>query len=235
MGLAAVPGREDDFLYGMKQAIEYAQAVKCPSIHIMAGNILTQREKLDERQRIRSEYRFLSFFVPLQNINYTNIIFNIIYIAWIKNGIAHLATATTTNFFWTQGILSCTLLVVMRFLLRSVMVNNLCKAVHLLDSAGIMGNLEPINTHISAPNYFLNLPEEAFSIIDEVESKTGKKRLVYQCDFFHLQVQQGNISRFLERNISKIGHFQVAQVPGRNEPDTDGELNYSFIFETIKK
>ena len=115
------------------------------------------------------------------------------------------------------------------------MVQNLSKAVGLLEEADLMGNLEPINTHISAPNYFLNLPQEALSIIDEVEKLTGKKRLVYQCDFFHLQVQHGNITRFLENNINKIGHIQIAQVPGRNEPDTDGELNYSFLFQTLQR
>ena len=115
------------------------------------------------------------------------------------------------------------------------MVQNLSKAVGLLEEADLVGNLEPINTHISAPNYFLNLPQEALSIIDEVETLTGKKRLVYQCDFFHLQVQHGNITRFLENNINKIGHIQIAQVPGRNEPDTDGELNYSFLFQTLQR
>ena len=115
------------------------------------------------------------------------------------------------------------------------MVQNLCNAVILLEEADLIGNLEPINSHISAPNYFLNFPQEALSIIDEVEKLTGKNRLVYQCDFFHLQVQHGNITRFLENNIDKIGHIQIAQVPGRNEPDTDGELNYSFLFQTLQR
>ena len=39
MGLAAVPGREEDFVNGLKQAIEYAKAVNCGNIHIMAGNM----------------------------------------------------------------------------------------------------------------------------------------------------------------------------------------------------
>ena len=30
------------------------------------------------------------------------------------------------------------------------------------------------------------------------------------------------------------GHIQVAQVPGRHEPDDQGEINYSFVFQTLR-
>ena len=30
------------------------------------------------------------------------------------------------------------------------------------------------------------------------------------------------------------GHVQVAQVPGRNEPDSAGELNYGYLFNTLE-
>lgn len=30
------------------------------------------------------------------------------------------------------------------------------------------------------------------------------------------------------------GHVQVAQVPDRNEPDSAGELNYSYLFNTLE-
>lgn len=31
------------------------------------------------------------------------------------------------------------------------------------------------------------------------------------------------------------GHVQIAQVPGRNEPDSAGELNYSYLFNTLEE
>ena len=37
MGLAAVPGRESDFIDGLKKAISYANAVQCKRIHIMGS------------------------------------------------------------------------------------------------------------------------------------------------------------------------------------------------------
>jgi len=31
------------------------------------------------------------------------------------------------------------------------------------------------------------------------------------------------------------GHIQISQVPSRNEPDADGEINYPYIFHQIAK
>ncbi|XP_030381892.1 putative hydroxypyruvate isomerase isoform X2 [Scaptodrosophila lebanonensis] len=52
-------------------------------------------------------------------------------------------------------------------------------------------------------------------------------------DFYHLQHIRGNVTKALEEYQAEIGHFQIAQVPNRNEPDTQGELNYRYIFEKI--
>ena len=68
-------------------------------------------------------------------------------------------------------------------------------------------------------------------------------------DFFHAQRKGGNICEFLTQNIDIIGkknlqiismncypsgHIQVSQVPGRHEPDLQGELNCPFIFKTLE-
>ncbi len=36
-GLAGLPGREEDFRSGVLKAMQYAQALRCPRIHVMAG------------------------------------------------------------------------------------------------------------------------------------------------------------------------------------------------------
>ena len=51
MGLAAVPGREEDFITGLKQAIEYAKAASCGNIHIMAGNVASGADRKHYRYR----------------------------------------------------------------------------------------------------------------------------------------------------------------------------------------
>ena len=36
-GMAALPGREDEFRRSIDKALQYAQALKCPRVHVMAG------------------------------------------------------------------------------------------------------------------------------------------------------------------------------------------------------
>src|SRR5579862_3248287 len=38
-GFAGVPGREDEFRRSLDTALDYAQALNCPRIHVMAGNV----------------------------------------------------------------------------------------------------------------------------------------------------------------------------------------------------
>lgn len=54
-------------------------------------------------------------------------------------------------------------------------------------------------------------------------------------DVFHLQLIKGNISHSIEELQDHIGHVQIAQVPHRHEPNTDGELNYKYILKTLSK
>ena len=83
------------------------------------------------------------------------------------------------------------------------------------------------------PGYFLNRQEEAHAIVAEV----GRPNLKVQMDLFHCQVEEGDLAvkirKYLEdAKRSRVGHFQIAGVPERHEPDT-GEVNYGYLFELI--
>ncbi|VDO37507.1 unnamed protein product [Brugia timori] len=54
-------------------------------------------------------------------------------------------------------------------------------------------------------------------------------------DIFHVQQICGQLTTTIETLAPFVGHVQVAQVPGRREPDTDGEINYSYVFDILKK
>lgn len=88
--------------------------------------------------------------------------------------------------------------------------------------------LEPLNTAVDHPEYFLESSSEGFDIVDEVDSSHVK--LLY--DVYHQQITEGNIIQTLMGNVEKVGHVHVADVPGRHEPGT-GELNYANIFTAI--
>ncbi|XP_037259456.1 putative hydroxypyruvate isomerase isoform X1 [Falco biarmicus] len=172
MGLAAVPGRQAAFRQGLAAAVQYAKAVGCPRIHLMAGR------------------------VPLGTDR------------------AAVAGKMETTF-----------------------IENLRYAADLLAQGGITvlqedltGLVEPINNRITDPRYYLNTLHQAAAILEKVE----RPNLKLQLDLFHCQIMDGNLSRNLETYFPLIGHIQIAQVPGRHEPDSPGELNFPYIFELLE-
>jgi hydroxypyruvate isomerase len=48
-GMAALPGRESEFLAGLERALPYARATKCPRLHAMAGNWPSDRDRREGR------------------------------------------------------------------------------------------------------------------------------------------------------------------------------------------
>jgi hydroxypyruvate isomerase len=47
-----------------------------------------------------------------------------------------------------------------------------------------------------------------------------------------MQIMEGDLTRTIQANKSVIGHFQIADNPGRHEPGT-GEINYNFLLDFI--
>jgi hydroxypyruvate isomerase len=53
-----------------------------------------------------------------------------------------------------------------------------------------------------------------------------------QYDIYHAQRMEGELAATLQRYLPQIGHIQLADNPGRNEPGT-GEINYAFLFRHL--
>lgn len=102
-------------------------------------------------------------------------------------------------------------------------------AAPILEDAGITIVIEPLNTLCNHRGYFLPSSYETFEICDEVNSPNIK--VLY--DIYHQQITEGNIIPTITKHIEQIGHFHLADVPGRHEPGT-GELNYHNIFKAIE-
>ncbi len=110
---------------------------------------------------------------------------------------------------------------------RATLVANLRHAADRLRSAGIRLLVEPINSH-DIPGFFLTCTEQAIEVIREV----GDDNLLLQYDIYHAQRMEGELAATLQRHLPNIGHIQVADNPGRNEPGT-GEINYAFLFRHL--
>uniref|UniRef100_A0A8B9EVV3 Hydroxypyruvate isomerase (putative) n=1 Tax=Anser cygnoides TaxID=8845 RepID=A0A8B9EVV3_ANSCY len=114
--------------------------------------------------------------------------------------------------------------------MEATFIENLRYAADILAQEDMIGLVEPINSRITDPHYFLNTPQQAAAILEKV----GRPNLKLQLDIFHCQIMDGNLSRNLETYFPLIGHIQIAQVPGRHEPDSPGELNFPYIFELLE-
>jgi hydroxypyruvate isomerase len=100
----------------------------------------------------------------------------------------------------------------------------------LCEDAGITLVLEPLNILVNHKGYYLATSAEGFQIVDEV----GSPNLKLLFDIYHQQITEGNLIQNITQNIQKIGHFHVADVPGRHQPGT-GEINYANVFKAIIK
>ncbi|XP_061538932.1 putative hydroxypyruvate isomerase isoform X3 [Phycodurus eques] len=166
LGLAALPGREEDFERGLKEAVRYAAALDCQRIHIMAGRIPAGVDGGPALQEMEAAF-----------------------------------------------------------------VRNLTYAAELLSEQGMTGLIEPINTRLTDARYFLSSPHHAAAIL----RKVAKENIKLQMDVFHWQIMDGNLTHNIQRYLPLLGHVQVAQVPGRNEPDSAGEINYDYVFSTLER
>uniref|UniRef100_A0A8B9X2W3 Hydroxypyruvate isomerase (putative) n=1 Tax=Bos mutus grunniens TaxID=30521 RepID=A0A8B9X2W3_BOSMU len=111
-----------------------------------------------------------------------------------------------------------------------VFLENLRHAAEVLAQENLVGLLEPINTRITDPRYFLDTPQQAAAILQKV----GRPNLQLQMDLFHWQIMDGNLTGNVREFLPIVGHVQVAQVPGRGEPDSPGELNFSYLFQLLE-
>lgn len=117
---------------------------------------------------------------------------------------------------------------VSREIQRATCVECLKVAAPIAEDAGITIVLEPLNTKVDHPGYFLTRSDEAIGIIDEVGSPAVK--LLF--DVYHQQVTEGDVAGTIEGCIGRIGHFHAAGYPGRHEPTT-GEIDSARVFGII--
>ena len=113
--------------------------------------------------------------------------------------------------------------------LRKTFVENLRHAAAELKKAGLRLLIEPINTY-DIPGFYLNRTAQALAILDEV----GADNAFVQYDIYHAQRMEGELAATMQKHLARIGHIQLADNPGRNEPGT-GEINYDFLFAHLDR
>jgi hydroxypyruvate isomerase len=113
--------------------------------------------------------------------------------------------------------------------LEKTYVQNIAWAATEAKKAGRDVLIEPINTR-DIPGFFLNFQEQAHNIVEHI----GASNVKVQMDLYHCQIMEGDLATKIRHYLptGRVGHFQIAGVPMRHEPDL-GELNHPYLFDVI--
>ncbi|MDH0381482.1 2-oxo-tetronate isomerase [Comamonas aquatica] len=112
---------------------------------------------------------------------------------------------------------------------RATYVANVRYAAEQAAAHGIQILLEPINGR-DMPGFFLSRQDQAHALVAEI----GATNVKVQMDLYHCQIVEGDLAMKIRQYLptGNVGHFQIAGVPERHEPDV-GELNYPYLFQLL--
>ncbi|HEY8936544.1 MAG TPA: TIM barrel protein [Cyclobacteriaceae bacterium] len=107
----------------------------------------------------------------------------------------------------------------------SNVIDALRRGAEIFEPHGLIMVLEPLS---DTPELFLRHADQSYMICKAVGSPSCKT--LY--DIYHMQRNDGDLIKTIERCWDEIAYFQIGDNPGRNEPGT-GEINYKNIFKYI--
>jgi hydroxypyruvate isomerase len=111
--------------------------------------------------------------------------------------------------------------------IRETLVANLRYAAEALAQEKITLLIEPLNS-VDIPGFHLVTTADTLGLFDEI----GHPNLRLQYDVYHMKIMEGNPASALRRHAGRIGHIQIADVPGRHEPGT-GTIDFPGLFRAV--
>jgi hydroxypyruvate isomerase len=93
---------------------------------------------------------------------------------------------------------------------------------------GLVMVMESMNHKTDHPNMFLHTIPQSYALAKAVGSPSIKVLF----DFYHVQIQEGNVLPTLDYAWDEIAYIQVGDTPGRKEP-TSGEINYPNVLQHV--
>lgn len=99
-------------------------------------------------------------------------------------------------------------------------IENLVHAAKAVQRIGGTVLVEPVS---GAPRYPLRVAAEAVAVLDAMAER-GATNAALLADLYHLAVNGDDVEQAIDMFADRIGHVQIADAPGRNEPGT-GDLD----------
>jgi hydroxypyruvate isomerase len=107
-------------------------------------------------------------------------------------------------------------------------IDLLKRIAEIYETQGLVMVMESMNHKIDHPGMFLHTIPQAYALAKAVGSPSVKVLF----DFYHVQIQEGNVLPTLDYAWDEIAYIQVGDTPGRNEPTT-GEINFPKVLQHL--
>ncbi len=107
----------------------------------------------------------------------------------------------------------------------SNVIDALRKGAEIFEPHGLIMVLEPLS---DTPDLFMRYSDQTYALCKAVNSPACK--ILY--DIYHMQRNEGDIIKNIEKCWDEIAYIQIGDNPGRKEPTT-GEINYKNVFKYI--
>jgi hydroxypyruvate isomerase len=114
--------------------------------------------------------------------------------------------------------------------LEATYVANLRFAADRFATIGAMVTIEPINSRIDMPGYWLDDVDKGIKLMDAVDRDNVKLQL----DLYHARVMNCDLAGTIAAMTGRIGHVQVADFPGRHEPGS-GDIDFPPLFASLDR
>jgi len=99
----------------------------------------------------------------------------------------------------------------------------------LAQAAGVTLALEPLNSAVDHPGYFLDSLPAALAMLREVDHPSVRLLL----DVYHMRVMHADLLDRLPEALAVTAHLHVADVPGRREPGT-GAMPWAAVMGAVR-
>ena len=103
------------------------------------------------------------------------------------------------------------------------------RAAPMAEKAGVNINVELLNSRVDHPGYLADHADWGMALCEMVASPNV--RLLF--DVYHMQIMDGDVIRWLQTAMPRVGHIHTAGNPGRRDMDDNQELNYRGICRSI--
>ncbi len=102
------------------------------------------------------------------------------------------------------------------------------RIAEIYEPHGIVMVMESMNHKINHPGMFLHTIPQAYALAKAV----GSPSIKILFDFYHVQIEEGNLIPTLDYAWDEIVYMQIGDTPGRKQPTT-GEINFANVLQYI--